>query len=62
MIFNFKRNTTFLKSKILFFVKIPMIIILSLPILQSCSNDSVDAPTFSGPLFSSLQPEISGVT
>ena len=62
MIFNFKRNKTLQKNAVSYFTKIVVVVILSLPILQSCSDEKVDSNKFSGPLFSPLQPELSGVT
>jgi len=62
MIFNFKRDSAHQKSNVLYVAKIAVIVILSLPILQSCSHEKEESFKFSGPLFSSLQPDFSGVT
>jgi hypothetical protein len=62
MIFNFKRNSTLQKRNVLYFAKVLVIIILSLPIVQSCSHEKEESFKFVGPLFSSLEPDLSGVT
>jgi hypothetical protein len=62
MIFNFKRNTIHQKCNSFHYVKVAVIIVLFLPLFLSCTEKSGEPLKYSGPVFSSLQPELSGVT
>ncbi len=62
MIFNYRSSSTYQKYNSFHFVKVAIIVIFFLPLFLGCSENSSDSLKFSGPLFSSLQPELSGVT